>query len=105
MSEKLQKGRHKDGGSQSSQQELLNLEGAAATPSRTSDSSEQNPGLGASKRLDSNLLNTAVPQSDAILSCPACMSTLCLDCQRYALCVLTEYLIHLISLCSCSASA
>lgn len=24
----------------------------------------------------------AVPTSDAILSCPACMTTLCLDCQR-----------------------
>ena len=22
------------------------------------------------------------PQSDAILNCPACMTTLCLDCQR-----------------------
>ena len=24
-----------------------------------------------------------IPKSDAILSCPACMSTLCIDCQRY----------------------
>ena len=23
-----------------------------------------------------------IPKSDAILSCPACMSTLCIDCQR-----------------------
>lgn len=23
-----------------------------------------------------------LPQSDAILSCPACMATLCIDCQR-----------------------
>lgn len=23
-----------------------------------------------------------VPQSDAVLNCPACLSTLCLDCQR-----------------------
>ena len=23
-----------------------------------------------------------VPSSDAILSCPACMTTLCIDCQR-----------------------
>lgn len=24
----------------------------------------------------------ALPSSDAILNCPACMTTLCLDCQR-----------------------
>ena len=24
-----------------------------------------------------------LPQSDAVLNCPACMTTLCLDCQRY----------------------
>ena len=24
----------------------------------------------------------ALPRSDAILTCPACMTTLCLDCQR-----------------------
>uniref|UniRef100_A0A8C5RM97 E2F associated phosphoprotein n=1 Tax=Laticauda laticaudata TaxID=8630 RepID=A0A8C5RM97_LATLA len=27
----------------------------------------------------------AVPNSDAILNCPACMTTLCLDCQRHEL--------------------
>lgn len=26
---------------------------------------------------------TALPSSDAILNCPACMTTLCLDCQRH----------------------
>ena len=26
-----------------------------------------------------------VPSSDAILSCPACMTTLCIDCQRLVL--------------------
>ena len=25
-----------------------------------------------------------LPSSDAVLDCPACMTTLCLDCQRYA---------------------
>lgn len=24
-----------------------------------------------------------LPNSDAVLNCPACMTTLCLDCQRY----------------------
>lgn len=24
----------------------------------------------------------AIPKSDAVLNCPACMATLCLDCQR-----------------------
>ena len=28
-------------------------------------------------------LEAATPRSDAILNCPACMTTLCLDCQRY----------------------
>jgi hypothetical protein len=26
--------------------------------------------------------NSSVPTSDAVLDCPACMSTLCIDCQR-----------------------
>ena len=26
-----------------------------------------------------------LPNSDAVLDCPACMTTLCLDCQRYGL--------------------
>ena len=26
-----------------------------------------------------------LPKSDAVLNCPACMTTLCLDCQRYIL--------------------
>lgn len=25
---------------------------------------------------------TGLPNSDAVLNCPACMTTLCLDCQR-----------------------
>ena len=25
---------------------------------------------------------SALPKSDAVLNCPACMSTVCLDCQR-----------------------
>ena len=36
---------------------------------------------------------TAKPlKSDAILSCPACMSTLCIDCQRYCVYVCTSTL-------------
>ncbi|CAH2328375.1 E2F-associated phospho [Pelobates cultripes] len=27
--------------------------------------------------------NQAIPNSDAVLNCPACMTTLCLDCQRH----------------------
>ncbi|KPP70172.1 E2F-associated phosphoprotein-like, partial [Scleropages formosus] len=27
--------------------------------------------------------NQSVPRSDAVLNCPACMTTLCLDCQRH----------------------
>ena len=26
-----------------------------------------------------------LPNSDAVLDCPACMTTLCMDCQRYIL--------------------
>ena len=29
--------------------------------------------------------DSSIPQSDAVLNCPACLTTLCLDCQRHEL--------------------
>lgn len=34
------------------------------------------------KSGNSTQTEVALPRSDAVLNCPACMSTLCLDCQR-----------------------
>ena len=31
-----------------------------------------------------------LPNSDAVLNCPACMSLLCLDCQRSGPCLVSE---------------
>ena len=77
ISEELKKRGHKDSRSQPSHQHLPRQE-TATTAASSSDT-------GAVKTTHSNVPTTAIPQSDAILSCPACMSTLCLDCQRCAL--------------------
>ncbi|KAJ7344935.1 hypothetical protein JRQ81_000885 [Phrynocephalus forsythii] len=36
-----------------------------------------------SMRSQQQVKHPAVPNSDAVLNCPACMTTLCLDCQRH----------------------
>ena len=47
----------------------------SSTCNDTAQTSEDN--------LKSGVQTEAVlPRSDAVLNCPACMSTLCLDCQR-----------------------
>ncbi|NXJ88288.1 EAPP protein, partial [Corythaixoides concolor] len=35
------------------------------------------------RRVPQQTKPSAVPNSDAVLNCPACMTTLCLDCQRH----------------------
>ncbi|XP_030639513.1 E2F-associated phosphoprotein [Chanos chanos] len=42
-------------------------------------SNRRRPGTAANRRSTSQ----ALPNSDAVLNCPACMTTLCLDCQRH----------------------
>lgn len=37
----------------------------------------------------------ALPSSDAVLNCPACMTTLCLDCQRWELALENEVVVVL----------
>ena len=39
---------------------------------------EEEEGGGRGKKKDF----AAIPKSDALLSCPACMTTLCIDCQQ-----------------------
>ncbi|XP_038073173.1 E2F-associated phosphoprotein-like [Patiria miniata] len=46
--------------------------------SQTSDQGGSEDGEGASKEA-------GIPKSDAVLNCPACLTTLCLDCQRHEL--------------------
>ena len=35
------------------------------------------------KAAQPSTIAAAMPTSDAVLNCPACMSTLCIDCQRW----------------------
>lgn len=39
------------------------------------------------QKQGSKMMNQKLPNSDAVLNCPACMTTLCLDCQRYIYCI------------------
>ena len=85
MSEELKKRGRDSCESQPSHQDPSGEESTAVASSCiASDSLEQNVDTNTDKTPPSKLPNEAIPQSDAILSCPACMSTLCLDCQRYA---------------------
>ena len=52
---------------------------------RNSSDTSQNQGTSSPTESKSKVLKQKVkkvPSSDAILSCPACMTTLCIDCQR-----------------------
>lgn len=55
---------------------------------RNSSDTSQNQGTSSPTESKSKVLKQKVkkvPSSDAILSCPACMTTLCIDCQRHDL--------------------
>ena len=94
ISEELKKRRSKDCSPQPSHLEDASRQESATTApsSGASDTLEQHSIPGVGKTLPHSALpHAAVPQSDAILSCPACMSTLCLDCQR---CVCLAFLIN-----------
>ena len=47
--------------------------GNSSQPSQTSENTKETNS------------NEGVPKTDAVLNCPACMSTLCIDCQRHEL--------------------
>ncbi|XP_075783058.1 E2F-associated phosphoprotein isoform X1 [Pelodiscus sinensis] len=43
----------------------------------------QRPGYQNLRRMHQQVKPPAIPNSDAVLNCPACMTTLCFDCQRH----------------------
>jgi len=53
------------------------------TPNLTGTATNQEEDSSNKKKTKKSKQNVEkVPSSDAILSCPACMTTLCIDCQR-----------------------
>ena len=67
--------------------EQLEAEKRARLSQQQKQGSEQETDVGGPLRKDKGAPAAAggvaaMPKSDAVLNCPACMATLCLDCQR-----------------------